>query len=358
MQHHTLGTTGIQVSALALGTMNFGSLGNTTAEDVTAVIDRALDAGINLIDTADVYSAGQSEELVGAAIAGRRDDRDNIALATKGGLPMGEDPNHRGSSRRWITNAVDDSLRRLRVDHIDLYQLHRWEPDTSDEETLAALTDLQAAGKILHFGTSEYPAHRLVQSQWTARERGLRRFVTEQPSYSILQRGIEADVLPVAQEHQLGVLTWSPLASGWLSGAVREGQDVTTSRFGFMPKRFDTSVPANAAKLVAVEKLAELAEQAGLTMIQLALGFITSHPAVTAALIGPRTLGHLDSQLAAADTVLTPDVLDRIDEIVPPGLDLAPEERNATPPSLQDALLRRRPACEGSAIGSAAPYLR
>lgn len=345
MQYRTLGATGLQVSALSLGTMNFGALGRTTTDDVTSIVNTALESGINLIDTADVYSQGQSEELVGAALrnttelAGRRDD---IILATKAGLPMGENLNNQGSSRRWLLNAVDNSLRRLQTDYIDLYQIHRWDPSTSDEETLSALTDLQRAGKIRHFGTSEYPAHQLVQAQWTAREHHLTRFTTDQPNYSILQRGIEADVLPVAQEHTLGVLTWSPLASGWLSGAVRADHEVATSRSDLMPQRFDTSIPTNAAKLAAVEDLAALAEQAGLTLIQLALGFITAHPAVTSALIGPRTLDHLASQLAAADTVLPPDVLDRIDEIVPPGIDLAPGERNATPPALADPDLRRR----------------
>ncbi len=339
MQYRTLGRTGVQVSTLALGTMNFGAIGRTTQDEVTAIVDAALAAGINLIDTADVYSQGQSEEMVGAALADRRDD---VVLATKGSLPMGEDRNRRGGSRRWLVTAVEDSLRRLQVDHVDLYQVHRWDPTTSDEETLAALTDLQRAGKIRHFGTSEYPAYRLVQAQWAAREQHLSRYVADQPNYSILQRGIEADVLPVAEQYGLGALTWSPLASGWLSGAVRANQEVATSRSGFMPQRFDTSIPANAAKLDAVERLAKLAEQSGLTMIQLALGFITSHPAVTSALVGPRTLEHLDSQLAAADTVLPLDVLDAIDAIVAPGVDLAPQEKNATPPALLDPTLRRR----------------
>jgi aryl-alcohol dehydrogenase-like predicted oxidoreductase len=339
MQYRTLGRTGVQVSSLALGAMNFGAIGRTGPDEVTAMIDRALAAGINLIDTADMYSNGQSEELVGAAIAGRRDD---VVLATKGGLPMGEDRNQRGSSRRWLTTALDNSLRRLGVEYVDLYQVHRWDPAVSDEETLAVLTDLQRAGKIRYFGTSEYPAYRLVETQWTAERHGLSRFVTEQPNYSILQRGAEAEMLPVAQQYGLGVLTWSPLASGWLSGAVHAGREVTTSRSAFMPDRFDTTIPANAAKLDAVEKVAKVAEQAGLTMIQLALGFVTAHPGVTSALIGPRTLEHLESQLAAADTVLPADVLDAIDEIVAPGIDLAVAEKIAVVPALTDPALRRR----------------
>jgi aryl-alcohol dehydrogenase-like predicted oxidoreductase len=339
MQYRTLGRTGVQVSTLVLGAMNFGSLGRTTQEDVTAMVDAALAGGINLIDTADMYGQGESEELLGKAIAGRRDD---IVLATKAAMPMGDDRNHRGGSRRWLVTALDDSLRRLGVDHVDLYQVHRWDPATSDEETLSALTDLRRAGKIRYFGSSTFPAYRIVQAEWAAKEHHLGRYVTEQPSYSILQRGIEAHVLPATQEYGLGVLAWSPLASGWLSGAIRAGQEITTSRATLMPQRFDTAVPANRARLDAVEKLAAVAAGAGLTMIQLALGFVTAHPAVTSAIIGPRTIDHLRSQLAAADTVLTADVLDAIDAIVAPGTDLAPDEKHDTPPALLDATLRRR----------------
>ncbi|MZE80754.1 aldo/keto reductase [Streptomyces xinghaiensis] len=339
MQYRTLGRTGVQVSTLALGAMNFGAIGRTSQDEATAIVDAALEAGINLIDTADMYSRGESEEMVGKAIAGRRDD---IVLATKANMPMSEERNHQGSSRRWLVTALDDSLRRLGVDHVDLYQIHRWDPNTSDEETLSALTDLQRAGKIRYFGSSTFPAHRIVQAQWAAREHRLSRYVTEQPSYSILQRGIETHVLPVTEQYGLGVLAWSPLASGWLTGAVRAGREVTTSRSAVMPERFDLTVPANRARLDAVERLAGVADEAGLTMIQLALGFVTAHPGVTSALIGPRTLDHLHTQTAAAGTVLSADVLDAIDGIVTPGTDLAPHEKFDTPPSLLDASLRRR----------------
>lgn len=339
MQYRTLGRTGVEISTLALGAMNFGAIGRTSQEEVSAIVGAALDAGVNVIDTADAYSGGQSEQMVGAAIAGRRDD---VVLATKATLPMGEQRNHRGGSRRWLVTALENSLRRLGVDHVDLYQMHRWDPSTSDEETLSALTDLQSAGKIRYFGSSTFPADRIVRAQWVADDRRLGRYVTEQPNYSILQRGIESRVLPVAQEHGLGVLAWSPLASGWLSGAVREGTQITTSRSTLMPARFDLSVPGNRARLDAVEQLANVADEAGLTLVQLALGFVTAHPGVTAAIIGPRTLEHLDSQLAAADTVLSADVLDAIDAIVAPGVDLAPGEKNDTPPSLLDPALRRR----------------
>ncbi|WBC15830.1 aldo/keto reductase [Micromonospora sp. WMMA1998] len=339
MQYRTLGRTGVQVSTLALGTMNIGPIGGTTQAEADALVGAALDAGVNLVDTADVYGNGLSEEMVGRALAGRRDD---VVLATKAALPMGEDRNRRGGSRRWLVTALEDSLRRLGVDHVDLFQIHRWDPTTDDEETLSALTDLRHAGKIRYFGTSTYPAHRLVEAQWTAREYHLGRYVTEQPSYSILQRGIEAHVLPVTQRYGLGVLVWSPLASGWLSGAIRADREIATHRSTFMPQRFDAAVPANRARMDAVERLATVADEAGLTLIQLALGFVTAHPAVTGALIGPRTTEHLHAQLAAADTVLTPDVLDAIDAIVAPGVDLAPHEKNDTPPALLDPALRRR----------------
>ncbi|GGN68700.1 aldo/keto reductase [Actinoplanes lobatus] len=339
MQYRTLGRTGVQVSTLVLGAMNFGRIGNTTQRDADAMIGAALDAGVNLIDTADWYSDGQSEEMVGKAIAGRRDD---IVLATKATMPMSDNPNHRGGSRRWLFTALDDSLRRLGADHVDLYQIHRWDPETGDEETLAALTDLQRAGKIRYFGSSTFPAYRIVQAQWAAREHRLSRYVTEQPSYSILQRGIEAHVLPATREYGMGVLTWSPLASGWLSGAVRVGREITTNRSAILPERFDLTIASNRARMDAVERLAVVADQAGLTMIQLALGFVTAHPAVTGAIIGPRTTAHLEAQLAAADTVLPADVLDAIDEIVAPGVDLAAHEKFDTPPDLLDAALRRR----------------
>ncbi|GAA1612339.1 aldo/keto reductase [Kribbella sancticallisti] len=339
MQYRTLGRTGVQVSTLVLGAMNFGEIGRTSQDEATAIVDAALEAGVNLIDTADRYSQGESEEMVGKAIAGRRDD---LVLATKASLPMGDERNHQGSSRRWLVAELDNSLRRLGVDHVDLYQIHRWDPTTSDEETLSALTDLQRAGKIRYFGSSTYPAYRIVQAEWAAGENRLSRYVTEQPSYSILQRGIETHVLPVTEQYGLGVLAWSPLASGWLSGAVRAGREITTNRSQVLPERFDTSLPANQARLDAVERLAKVADEAGLTMIQLALGFVTAHPAVTSAIIGPRTLDHLHSQLAAADTVLSADVLDAIDEIVAPGVDLAAHEKFDTPPSLLDAALRRR----------------
>ncbi|MGY4857666.1 aldo/keto reductase [Cryobacterium sp. AP23] len=334
-----MGRTGVRVSPLVLGAMNFGALGNTDHDESIAIIHAALDAGINLIDTADSYSAGESETIVGKALAGRRD---SVVVATKANNPMGDGTNERGSSRRWLTTSVDNSLRRLGTDRIDLFQVHRPDWDTSDEETLGALTDLQRAGKILSFGSSTFPAHRIVEAQWTAKERGLSRYMTEQPAYSILMRGIERDVLPVTERYGMGVLTWSPLASGWLTGAIT-GDGAPTARAKSLPMLFDMADPANQRKLAIVQQLAAVAEQAGLTMIQLALGFATAHRAVTAAIIGPRTMTQLRSQLAGLDVVLAPDVLDAIDRIALPGVDAAPNDRFEVPePAFAEAARRRR----------------
>ncbi|MCW2866213.1 MAG: aldo/keto reductase, partial [Marmoricola sp.] len=314
----------MQVSPLCLGAMMFGPWGEPDHDESARIIHRALDAGINFVDTADVYSRGESEEIVGKALEGRRDD---VVLATKFHGPMdvamgepGGDPNKRGNSRRWIVQEVENSLRRLRTDWIDLYQVHRPDTGTDDEETLAALTDLQRQGKIRAFGSSTFPAHRMVEDQWISQRRGLGRFVTEQPPYSLLNRGIERDVLPVAEKYGMGVLPWSPLAGGWLTGRFRAGQDAPqTNRAKMMPARFDTSDPANQAKLEVVEQLAVLAEESGLSLIHLALAFVLQHPGVTSPIIGPRTMEQLETQLGATEVRLSTDVLDRIDEIVAPG---------------------------------------
>jgi aryl-alcohol dehydrogenase-like predicted oxidoreductase len=342
MELRVLGQTGVKVSQLCLGAMMFGAWGNPDHEDSVRIINRALDAGINFIDTADVYSGGESEEIVGKALAGLR--REHVVLATKANGPMGQDPNERGNSRRWLVRECENSLRRLGTDYIDLYQIHRPAPDTDVDETLGALSDLIRAGKICYAGSSTFPAAWIVQAQWTAQRRGRERFVCEQPPYSLLVRGVEAEVLPVCQEYGMGVIPWSPLAGGWLSGRYRKGQDVPAStRAQRLPQRYDLSLPGNQAKLDAVEQLAVLAEESGLTLIQLAIAFVVSHPAVTAAIIGPRTMEQLESQLAAADVVLSSDVLDRIDEIVPPGTNLNAPDRGYDPPSLTDPSRRRRP---------------
>ena len=347
MEYRSLGRTGMKVSPLCLGAMMFGAWGEPDHEVSIKIINRALDAGINFIDTADVYSQGESEEIVGKALAGGR--RDDVILATKVhsqmGVQLGEqgDPNKRGNSRRWITREVENSLRRLQTDWIDLYQVHRPDPATDVEETLGALTDLQRQGKIRVFGSSTYPAHEIVEAQWVAERRGLGRFVTEQPPYSILVRGIEADVLPTAKKYGMGIIPWSPLAGGWLTGRYRKGQDVPEShRAQRLPGRYDLSNPGNRAKLDAAEELALLAEDAGLSLVHLALAFTLAHPAVTAPIIGPRTMEQLESQLGAVDVMLSDDVLDRIDKIVPPGVTLNRDDSGYLPPALREPSLRRR----------------
>jgi aryl-alcohol dehydrogenase-like predicted oxidoreductase len=343
MERRQLGRTGVSVSKFCLGAMMFGAWGETDHGKSIEIIHRALDAGINFIDTADVYSRGESEEIVGKALAGRRDD---VILATKvHGCPMGDDPNQQGSSRRWIIREVEDSLRRLNTDWIDLYQVHRPRTDTDIEETLGALSDLVHQGKVRYIGSSTFPASQIVEAQWVARDRHLQRFVTEQPPYSILVRAVEGDVLPTCARHGMAVMSYSPLAGGWLSGRWRKdaGQQ-SSSRSSRLPERFDLSLPANQHKLDAVEQLARLAEDAGITLIQLAIAFVLNHPAITAPIIGPRTMEQLESQLAAADVVLDEAVLDRIDEIVPPGTTINPVDNSFDNPALQPAERRRQGA--------------
>jgi aryl-alcohol dehydrogenase-like predicted oxidoreductase len=341
MEMRTLGRTGVKVSPLCLGAMMFGAWGNPDHDESVRIIHAALDAGINFVDTADVYSAGESEEIVGKALAGGR--RDDVVLATKAHGPMGEDPNQRGNSRRWLVQEVEHSLRRLHTDYIDLYQIHRPSPDTDVEETLDALTDLQRAGKIRYFGSSTFPPSEIVQAQWAAEKRHSGRFVTEQPPYSMLVRGVEAEVLPVCQQYGMGTLVWSPLAGGWLSGKWRKGQDAPGSmRSDRIPGRYDLSDPVNQRKLDAAEALAQLAEENGMSLIEMAIAFTIRHPGVTSAIIGPRTMDQLTSQLPAADVVLSDDVLDAIDAIVPPGTNIRADDVGYQPPSITDAALRRR----------------
>jgi aryl-alcohol dehydrogenase-like predicted oxidoreductase len=340
MDQRTLALTGVHVSPLCLGTMMFGAWGETDHDECVRIIHRALDAGINFIDTADVYARGESEEIVGKALSGGR--RDDVVLATKFHGTMGDDTNEAGNSRRWIVREVEASLKRLQTDWIDLYQVHRWDPWTDHEETLAALSDLVTQGKVRYIGSSTYPAPQIVTAQWVARERGLQRFVCEQPPYSILARGIEADVLPTCLEHGMGVIPWSPLAGGWLSGRWRKGAgDLTSRRSAMIPDRYDLSIPANQAKLEAADALGRLADETGISLIDMALAFVIRHPAVTAAIIGPRTMEQLDSQLGAADVVLDTAVLDRIDEIVAPGTNVNQADAGWTNPALE-AWARRR----------------
>jgi aryl-alcohol dehydrogenase-like predicted oxidoreductase len=343
MNYRTLGRTGIKVSPLCLGAMMFGAWGNRDHDDCVKIILRAHEAGINFIDTADVYSAGESEVIVGRALTHL--PRQEVVLATKVHGQMGKDPNATGNSRRWIMAECDNSLRRLGVEHIDLYQIHRPDPTVDIEETLGALTDLQRAGKIRAFGSSTFPAYQVVEAQWVAARRSLGRFYTEQPPYSILVRAIEADVLPVAERYGLGVLPWSPLAGGWLSGRFGHGKENTSHRAtGMLPSRYDVTLPHNQRKLDIVTELSGLADKAGITLVEMAVAFVLEHPAISSAIIGPRTMEQLETQLAAPDVVLGAETLDAIDALVPPGSNVAPGEVGYAPPALTDVKLRRRSA--------------
>lgn len=343
MHYRTLGRTGIRVSPFALGAMMLGTdgrIGNGDEQDSIRIVHRALDAGINIIDTADRYSQGGSEELLGKALAGRRDD---VVLATKFNGPMGDDPNRRGNSRRWIMRAVEDSLRRLRTDHIDLYQAHRPDDSVDLEETLSALTDLVRSGKVRAIGSSDFPASMQVEAQWTSERRGLERFRTEQPTYSILNRGIEREVLPVAQRYGLGTLVWSPLAGGMLTGRFRKGQQTDLARATMFRHNQDER------RIDAVEQIVALSEESGIRMTHLAMAFAIAHPGVTSALIGPRSMEQLDDLLEGVDVALSDELLDRIDEIVPPGSDVGRLDQQYDPPAVLEPVLRRRPAADRSA---------
>ena len=341
MQYRSLGRTGIKVSPYALGAMMFGAIGNPDHEDSIRIIHRALDEGINFIDTADAYSNGESEEIVGKALRGRRD---SVVLATKLSMPMGDDPNQRGNSRRWIMTAVDNSLRRLQTDHIDLYQIHRPDPTTDIEVTLSALSDLIHIGKVRAIGSSKMPASDIVEAQWVSQRRGVERFRTEQPAYSILNRGIESEVLPVAERYGMGILVWSPLAQGLLTGRVRKGQPTDLRRARIFKHMSDEH------RIDTVEQLIPIADAAGIKLTHLAMAFAIAHPGVTAAIIGPRTMEQLDDLLAGADVALSDEVLDQIDAIVAPGTDIGRLDMAYKPPAIQSALLRRRPLIERAAV--------
>jgi aryl-alcohol dehydrogenase-like predicted oxidoreductase len=340
MRYRVLGGTGIEVSAVCLGAMMFGAVGNPDHDDCARIIHTALDQGVNFVDTADTYSDGESEQIVGKALRGRRDD---VVLATKVHFPMGEGRNRGGNSRRWIRTAVEDSLRRLGTDWIDLYQVHRPDPSTDIEETLWVLTDLVREGKIRAFGCSTFPPEQIVDAHHVAERRGLQRFRTEQPPYSLLARGVEASLLPICQRYGMGVLTWGPLGSGFLTGRYRKGRpvDLTEGRAAITPARFDPARPENVAKLEVVEQLAELADGIGATLPELAVAFPVAHPAVTSVIIGPRTMTQLEQLLKGAALALDDATLDRIDEIVPPGINLY--QPNWQPPVLAHPASRRRP---------------
>jgi aryl-alcohol dehydrogenase-like predicted oxidoreductase len=339
MKYRTLGRTGIKVSPYALGALALGTpIGNPDHDESIRIIHKALDAGVNFVDTADAY--GESEVVVGKALKGRRD---SVVLATKFSRPVDDDPNHQGASRRWIMTAVENSLRRLQTDYIDLYQVHRPDPATDVEETLSALSDLIHSGKVRAIGASQTPAPSIIEAQWTAERRGLERFRTEQPPYSILSRGIEREVLPIAQRYGMGILVWGPLAQGMLTGRIRKGQQTDLRRAALF-KAF-----SDERRLDAVEQIIPLAEKAGLPMTHLAMAFAIAHPDVTSAIIGPHTMAQLDDLLAGADVTLSDEILDRIDEIVPPGTDVGTLDQAYLPPALLNPSLRRRPAGDRTA---------
>jgi aryl-alcohol dehydrogenase-like predicted oxidoreductase len=348
MSYRPLGGTGMRVSAYCLGTMMFGAIGNPDHDECVKIVHAALDSGINFVDTADMYSNGESEEIVGKALRGRRDD---VVLATKVHFPMGEDVNRSGNSRRWITTEVENSLRRLDTDWIDLYQVHRPDESTDIEETLAVLTDLVRQGKIRAFGSSTFPAEQLVESHKVAEQRGLHRFRTEQPPYNLLARSIEADVLPVCQRYRTGVLVWSPLAWGFLSGKYRKAQavDLDSGRAALRPSRFDPADPANAAQYDAVERFVGIAESIDRTLPELAVAFTVAHPGVTSAIIGPRTMEHFESAIGGASLALDDETLDRIDEVVAPGQNVYDPNTALPLPVLTDPKRRRRPVAERAA---------
>jgi aryl-alcohol dehydrogenase-like predicted oxidoreductase len=341
MRYRSLGTTGVKVSPLCLGAMMFGTMGNPDHDDCVRIVHRALDAGINFIDTADVYSAGESETIVGKALKGRRD---NVVLATKLHAPMGSDPNEMGNSRRWIVREVENSLRRLGTDRIDIYQIHRPEPGTDIDDTLSALSDLVHQGKVNYLGSSTFPAEAIVEAQWNAERRGHERFRVEQPPYSIFVRGIEASVLPTCEKYGMGVIPWSPLNGGFLTGRYRLGEpQPQTGRSARMPERFDPERPAVQRKLALIPELEKIAADAGISLTHLAIAFTLAHPAITSAIIGPRTMEQFDGLIGCGDIALDDDTLDRIDKLVPPGTNTSRAEAGWVPPAIEQSWRRRRP---------------
>jgi len=338
LRYRVLGGTGIEVSVHCLGAMMFGAIGNTDHDDCVRIIHTALDAGINFVDTADMYSAGESEEIVGKALQGRRDQ---VVLATKVHGQMGEGLNRSGNSRRWIRYEVEQSLRRLGTDYIDLYQIHRPDSTVEVEETLSVLTDLLHEGKVRAIGSSTFPAEEIVEAQWVAEQRGYERFRCEQPPYSILARGIERSVLPTCAKYGMGVIVWSPLNGGWLTGKYKRGQEYpkgTRASWGLME---GPEAPQNQRKFDAIEQLEKVAADAGVSLTHLAIAWSIAHPAVTSTIIGPKTMEQLVDLLAAADVTLDDATLDRIDEIVPPGRTVHAGDDGYEPPSLEASARRR-----------------
>lgn len=337
MQYRPFGTTGLRVSRYGLGTLMLGAWGNPDRAECTRMVHRALEAGINILDTADVYAGGESEEIVGAALEGRRD---TVILATKFHNPMGDDPNRRGNSRRWIVRAVEESLRRLRTDWIDVYQAHRPDPNTALDDTVEALSDLVRAGKIRYWGTSMFPPGQIVDALWTAQRRRALPPRSEQVLYNVFARNVETDLFPTCRRHGTAVITWSPLSGGWLTGKyTRERPAPKGSRAERFPQYFDA---ANETKLAMVERLGAIATDAGIPLTHLALAWCGEHPAVSTTLLGPRTDAQLQDLLAVGDLQLDAATLDAIDQVNPPGVLINPQDQDWANPDLEPAMRRRR----------------
>ena len=340
MEFRPLGRTGVSVSRFCFGAGMFGYFGNNDEKECKKMVDHALAEGINYFDTSDVYSHGESETILGKALKGKRQD---IILATKFSLPMDQNPNHKGNSRRWIIEEVENSLRRLDTDYIDLYQAHRPDVSTDIDETLGALSDLVRQGKIRMIGTSTFPAEQIVEAQWCSEKRMRERFWTEQAPYSIFARKVESNVFPVCQKYGIGGLVWSPLAQGWLTGKWRQGKTPTgTHRQNLQPHLFEMDRPENKEKLRLVEELQKIAEKSGISLMGMALAFAANHPAVTSVIIGPRTFDQLKGLLDCSDVDLDDETLDAIDEVVPPGTNISSDDDGYTAPEIQDKHLRRR----------------
>jgi aryl-alcohol dehydrogenase-like predicted oxidoreductase len=346
MEFRPLGTSGVLASRFALGAMSLGSLGTADVEECTGIVRRAVDAGVNVIDTADIYSNGESELIVGRALGRRRDE---VLVASKCFWPMSErDPNQRGGSRRWILRACEESLARLDMDYLDIYYLHKPDPATDLDESLGAMSDLVHQGKVRMVGISTFPADHIVEVSWASARRGHVMPKVEQPPYSILNRHIEREFLPTCDRYGLGVMVWGPLNSGFLTGKYqRDETPPPHSRSTRSPTpraAFDRSRPEVVRKLEIVDRLGHLASEAGVPLTHLALAFAVEHPTVTAAIIGPRTREQLEELLPAAALRLEPDLLDEIDDLVAPGTDVDPlTDAGWTPPWLADATKRRRP---------------
>ena len=352
MEYRTLGGSGIKVSHFCLGAMMFGPMGNTDHDECIRMTHAALDAGVNFIDTSDAYSSGESERVLAKALKGRRDE---VVLATKCFFPIegvgqsarkGKDVNIGGGSRRWIVRAVENSLQRLETDYIDVYQLHRRDWETDLEESLAAMTDLQRAGKIRVIGTSATPAEWIVEAQHLAERRNLARVRSEQCIYSILSRGSEIGVFPTCQRHGVGTMIYAPLAGGWLTGKYKRDEPLpegsrAAGRLGRMGT-WNAERQEVQKKYDLVEALSELAKVAGHSLTHMALAFAAEHPGVSSAIIGPKTLAQLEDNLAAAELRLSAEMLDRIDEIVPPGTRIDSKESMIPIPWIDDPKYRRR----------------